>query len=60
MRIIRSTDKSKVECMARALEYEWRADTSPNPDAAAYNWDRARLWRSLYYVAKPAKPAENE
>jgi hypothetical protein len=55
MRIIRSIDESKEECLQRAREYEWMADTSPNPHAAAYCWDRARLWRSLYYVAKPAK-----
>jgi hypothetical protein len=58
MRTIRSTDKSKEECLRRALEYEWMADNSPNPNAAAYDWDQARLWRSLFYVAQLAKPSK--
>ena len=58
MRTIVSTDKSKEECLRRALEYEWLAENGRCQRFAAYHYDRARLWRSLYYLAKPAELAE--
>jgi hypothetical protein len=54
MRVIRGTSRTQEECLRRALEYEWLAENSPDPNAAAYAWDRARLWRSLSYVANSA------
>jgi hypothetical protein len=54
MRVIRGTSRTQEECLRRALEYEWLAENSPDPNAAAYAWDRGRLWRSLSYVANPA------
>jgi hypothetical protein len=58
MRVIRSTSRTKEECLRRALEYEWMAENSPAPNAAAYAWNRARLWRSLSYVADPSSLAQ--
>jgi len=54
MRVIRSTDMTKDECRRHAERNEWLMRESRTPAGAGYFWHRARYWRSLYYVAKPA------
>jgi hypothetical protein len=54
MRIIRDTDHTKEECLRRVAECEWLMKNAPILAGYDYYWDQARLWRSLYYVAKPA------
>lgn len=56
MRRITGTDVSREECLRRALECEWLADGGGSAAGSAYAWDRARLWRSLALVARPAEP----
>ena len=60
MRVNGSTDMSREECLGRALEHEWMAENCLNLRSAVYNYDRARQWRSLSYVAKRVDLAEKK
>jgi hypothetical protein len=55
-----STTETREQCLGRAAEWQWLADNSPNPRAAARAWDQARLWRSLALIARPSQPSEAE
>ena len=57
MRRITSIDLSRAECLRRALEYDRLANYNETDVGVAFNFDQARLWRSLALVAHPeAKP----
>ncbi len=54
MRRITGTTRTREYCLGRALDYDWLSENSRAADRGAWAWDRARLWRSLALVARPA------
>jgi len=57
MRRITAVGLSRPECLRRAIEYDWLLNNCRTEEAAAFFFDRARLWRSRALVAnKEATP----
>jgi hypothetical protein len=46
---------TKEECLRHVEHNEWMMESSRTSEIADHFWRRTRYWRSLYYIAQPAK-----